>query len=100
MVPRADVVLITGTSLVNDTLDDLLALAKPAARVAMVGPTVGLFPDPYLRRGVTILGGIRITEPDAFLDVLAEGGGAHDFLGRSAQKVVLARKPEMAAKVA
>ena len=34
----------------------------------------------------------RITEPEAFLDVLAEGGGGPDFLGRSAQKVVLVRR--------
>jgi uncharacterized protein (DUF4213/DUF364 family) len=90
---QAQVVLITGTSLVNDTLDGLLAAVNPGARVAIVGPTVGLLPDPYLRRGVDILGGVRIVEPEAFLDVVAEGGGAHDFLGRSARKVALIRRP-------
>ena len=44
-------------------------------------------------------GAARIVEPDAFLDVLAEGGGAPDFLGRSAQKVVLVRR-SAATKVA
>jgi len=92
LIPEADVVLITGSTLVNDTLEDLLALAKPGARVTVVGPTVGLLPDAFLRCGADILGSVRITEPDAFLDVLAEGGGAPDFLGRSAQKVVLVRR--------
>jgi uncharacterized protein (DUF4213/DUF364 family) len=100
VIPEADVVLITGSTLVNDTLDDLLALRKSGARVTVVGPTVGLLPDAFLNRGVDVLGSVRIAEPDAFLDVLAEGGGAPDFLGRSAQKVVLVRRAEEAAKVA
>jgi uncharacterized protein (DUF4213/DUF364 family) len=93
VLPSADVVLITGTTLVNHTLEHLLALCRPAARVALVGPTVSLLPDAFLRRGVDVLGGIRVTAPDAFLDVLAEGGSGHHFFGRSAEKVILQRHP-------
>lgn len=92
VMPDADVVLITGTTLLNDTLENLLALCRPSARVVMVGPTVGLYPDAFLRRGVDVLGGVRVTTPDAFLDVLAEGGSGYHFFGRSAEKVVLMRK--------
>jgi putative heavy-metal chelation protein len=60
VLPSADVVLITGTTLVNDTLEHLLALCRPAARAVVVGPTVGLLPDALLRRGVDVLGGIGI----------------------------------------
>lgn len=91
VLPSADVVLITGTTLLNDTLENLLALCRPEARVVMVGPTVGLLPDALLRRGVDVLGGVRVTAPDAFLDVLAEGGSGYHFFGRSAEKVVLVR---------
>lgn len=99
IVPRADVLLITGATLLNDTLEDLLALARPQTRVTVVGPTVGFLPDPFLARGADVLGSVRITEPDAFLDLLAEGGSAPHFLGRCAEKVVLARK-SAAAKAA
>lgn len=92
VLPSADVVLITGTTLVNGTLDRLLDLCQPSARVVVVGPTVSLLPDAFLRRGVDVLGGIRVTAPDAFLDLLAEGGSGHHFFGRSADKVVLARR--------
>jgi uncharacterized protein len=92
VVPSADVVLITGTTLVNGTLDDLLGLCRPSARVVVVGPTVSLLPDAFLRRGVDVLGGIRVTAADAFLDLLAEGGSGHHFFGRSAEKVVLQRR--------
>ena len=93
ILPDADVLLITGSTLVNNTLEDLLALTRPDARVTVVGPTVGMLPDAFLARGADVLGCVRITEPDAFLDLLAEGGSGYHFFGRTAQKLVLARRP-------
>ncbi len=100
VVPSAGVVLITGTTLLNDTLENLLALCRPKARVVIVGPTIGLYPDAFLRRGVDVLGGVRVTAPDRFLDVLAEGGSGYHFFGRSAEKVVLVRKARTVAACA
>ncbi|MGH7733721.1 MAG: Rossmann-like domain-containing protein, partial [Gemmatimonadales bacterium] len=100
IVPEADVLLITGATLLTDTLEDLLALARPTARVTVLGPTVGMLPDAFLARGADILGSVRISRPDEFLDLLAEGGSAPHFLGRSAEKVVLARQVAAVAKVA
>jgi uncharacterized protein len=93
ILPDADVVLITGSTLVNNTLEHLLALTRPDARVTVVGPTVGMLPDAFLARGADVLGCVRITKPDAFLELLAEGGSGYHFFGRSAQKLVLARRP-------
>jgi uncharacterized protein (DUF4213/DUF364 family) len=92
VVPQADVLLMTGTTLLNDTLEDLLSWAKPEARVTVVGPTVGLLPDAFLARGADYLGGVKIADPDAFLDLLAEGGSGYHLFGRVAEKVVLARR--------
>lgn len=96
VLPGADVMLITGTTLLNDTLAELLGLARPDTRVVVVGPTVGLLPDVLLARGADILGGIRVTDPERFLDCLAEGGSGYHFFGRSAEKLVLRRRPEVA----
>jgi uncharacterized protein len=93
ILPHADVVLITGSTLVNNTLEHLLALIRPEARVTVVGPTVGMLPDAFLARGADVLGCVRVTEPDEFLDLLAEAGSGYHFFGRSAQKLVLARRP-------
>jgi len=92
ILPNTDVALITGATLVNNTLEELLALTRTATRVTVVGPTVGMLPDAFLARGADVLGCVRITDPDAFLDLLAEGGSGYHFLGRSAQKLVLARR--------
>ena len=89
ILPNADVVLITGSTLVSNTHEHLLVLARPDARVTVVGPTVGMLPDAFLARGANVLGCVRITEPDPFLDLLAEGGSGYHFFGRSAQKLVL-----------
>jgi uncharacterized protein (DUF4213/DUF364 family) len=100
VVPSADVVLMTGTTLLNDTMEDLLALCRAEARVVVVGPTVSLWPTAYLRRGADIMGGARVTRPDEFLDTLAEGGSGRHFFGRSAEKVVLVRRTPKVARVA
>ncbi len=91
VVPEADVLIITGTTLANDTLGDLIALAKPSARIVVVGPTVAMIPDAFFERGCHIVGGIEVTDPDAFLDILAEGGSGYRFFGKSATKVALRR---------
>jgi len=93
VVPEADVLVITGTALINDTLSELIALAAPSARIVVVGPTVSLIPDAFFERGCHILGGVRITRPDAFLDILAEGGSGYHFFGKSTVKVTL-RRPD------
>lgn len=98
VVPQADVLLVTGTTLLNDTLDGILAAARPDACKVVVGPTVGLVPDAYLRRGCDVLGTIKIIRPDEFLDVLAEGGSGYHFFGRSAQKIVLRSLPRIATR--
>lgn len=92
VIPAADVVLMTGTTLLNDTLEGLLGLCRPDARMVVVGPTVSLLPGAFLRRGADVLGGVRVTAPDEFLDVLSEGGSGYHFFGRSADKVVLRRR--------
>jgi uncharacterized protein len=92
VVPQADVLLITGSTLLYHSMEDLLAMARPDARVTLVGPTVGMLPDAFLARGADILGGVQITEPDEFLDLLAEGGSGYHFFGRVAEKMVVQRR--------
>ena len=75
VIPEADVVVITGSTLANGTIDRLLELAENARMVALVGPTVSCLPDPLFNRGADLVGGIRIFDPDKAVQVLMEGGG-------------------------
>jgi uncharacterized protein (DUF4213/DUF364 family) len=75
ILPLADVVLITGTAIANGTIDHLLGLCKKAREVAIVGATAGILPDVLFDHGVTIVGGVKITNPAKMMQVVSEGGG-------------------------
>jgi uncharacterized protein (DUF4213/DUF364 family) len=50
-----------------------------------------MLPDAFSRRGIRVLGGIRVTDPDPLLDVLAEGGSGYHFFRKSAEKISMVR---------
>ena len=90
-IGKADMIIITGTTLLNNTLEPLLGLAHPGARIIVVGPTAGMIPDAFFRRGVTMLGGDIVTNADLLLDTLAEGGSGYHFFGKSVEKICITR---------
>jgi len=92
VIPNADHVIITGTTLINDTLEGLLELVKPGAKVIVVGPTVGMMPEALFKRKVTYVGGVLVTRPDELLDIIAEAGSGYHFYGRYAEKTVIWKK--------
>lgn len=91
-LPLADVVIITGVTLINDTLPELLSHLKPGAKVSLAGPTVSMLPQPLFRRGVTMVGGIVVTDPDRCLDLLSEGGSGYHLFGKCAEKTLIRRR--------
>ncbi len=76
-------------TLVNHTLEGLLRLARPGAEIAVMGPTASLLPDPLFARGVRVVGGVWVREPDRVLDILAAGGSGYHFLDSLAERIVL-----------
>ena len=68
-----DRVLITGSTLINDTLDDVLSYCDPKARVALVGPSASCLPDPIFDRGVDVVGSTMVCDLPR-LEALLEAG--------------------------
>ena len=91
-VPEADLLVITGVTILNDTLPGLLAMAKKDAEILVVGPTASMLPDCLFSKGVTMLGGIQVTKADALLDIISEGGSGYHFFGKYAERTVLRQK--------
>ncbi len=89
IAPQADVFITTGTTLINGTLDGLLRLLKPGAEAAVIGPTATLMVEPFVRRGVTAVGGTRVLLADELLEMLAEGGSGYHFFGKTVERVTL-----------
>jgi uncharacterized protein len=69
------VAIITGTSLINGTLDQVLAdLGSPRAAV-ILGPSSPLCPEAFQGTKISHIAGARVKNVDAVLRVISEGGG-------------------------
>ncbi len=65
-------ILCTSTTILNNSLDEILAHCSPDAFVSVIGPTAGYFPDPLFVRGVDVVGGRVVENGELFLQLLAE----------------------------
>ena len=86
---QANVVISTGVTLINDTLETILSHAKKSAEIAVIGPTASMLPDALFEWGVTLVGGVWVREADKVLKVIAAGGSGYHFLDRYAERIVL-----------
>ncbi len=65
-------VLCTSTTLLNDTLDEVLQHCTAAQHISVLGPTAGYFPDPLFARGVHVLGGRFVNDGMLLLQLISE----------------------------
>lgn len=72
ILPRADVVAITATTLLNGSLAGLLAACRPDALVILLGPTTP-FAGSLFACGVDVLAGCEATDPEAALAGIRAG---------------------------
>jgi uncharacterized protein (DUF4213/DUF364 family) len=72
VIPRADVVAITSSTLINHTLDGLLGLCRSDAFVMLLGPTTPLSAILF-DYGIHILSGVRVVDEAALLRTVGEG---------------------------
>ena len=82
---HCDKVIATGTLVLNDTLDAMLALCSQARWIALIGPSMGCLPDALFARGVTLMGGSWVLDGAAYVDALRRG----DVRAGLAQKVAI-----------
>jgi len=71
ILPRADVVGLTATSLINHTFESLIELCKDKF-VVMVGPTSPLSPVLF-NYGIDVISGIRVAQPERMVACITEG---------------------------
>jgi len=88
-IAAADVLIITGVTLVNHTLEPILKAARPDAEIAVVGPTASMLPDALFERGARVVGGVWVKKPDELLEVLAAGGSGYHFFDKLAPRIVI-----------
>ena len=70
-----DVALITATTLLNNTFEEIAAALGSPRSVALMGPSTPLLPDIFRDTPVTQLGGAVVADSARVLQVISEGGG-------------------------
>lgn len=90
VLSAATVVLLTGSTLVEGGVDDLLEASRRARRRVLAGPTTALWPVPFFDRGVHVLAGIRVLDGSRLVRIVGEGGSGY-FFQDAAEKVAVVR---------
>jgi len=72
LIPRAEVVALTGSALINHTLDGLLSLCRPEATVVVLGPSTPLSPVLF-DHGATMISGARVVDEEMALWSVSQG---------------------------
>ncbi len=81
ILPQADVVALTGTSLLNHTFDTLIHLCRPDAFVIMLGGTTPMSSS-LLNRGVDAVAGTLVVDPHAAMLAVSQGATFKQIPGK------------------
>jgi len=81
VLPQADVVGITGSTLVNHTFDDLVALCRPEAFVMVMGGSTPLTPL-FFELGVDAVAGTYVVDAEAALWAVSQGATFRQIGGK------------------
>lgn len=90
IIPKADVVAITGTTLINHTLNNLLVLCPTDAVVILLGPSTFLSPILF-DYGIDLLCGSVVTNIESVLKTVRQGGNFRQVHKAGVQLVSMSR---------
>ncbi|MCF8097200.1 MAG: DUF364 domain-containing protein [Desulfarculaceae bacterium] len=79
LLPQCQVAIISSTTLLNQSLEPLLAACAGCREVVLLGPSTPLCPEIFSGTPVTMLSGVTVRDSPALLQVVAEAGGTRQF---------------------
>lgn len=93
ILPEADVVAITGTALINHTLEDLLGLCRPDSSVMVLGPSTPLSPVLF-DYGVDVISGTKVIDSELVLRLISQGATFRQVKGPGVRLLTMASSKE------
>ncbi len=92
-IPDCTVVILSATTLINKTFEEIVKYIGQAREVVLLGPSAPLLPDAFERTPVTYLGGVQVIDRGKSLRIISEGGGTHRLMkSGSVRKIVVPSK--------
>lgn len=82
-LPGCDVVYITASTLINNTLDGVLSFCTDAREIVLLGPTVVEMPELFRAHGVTLLAGAELIDTEKAHRMILEGASGHDIVSKA-----------------
>jgi uncharacterized protein (DUF4213/DUF364 family) len=89
---KSGVAILTGTSIVNHTIDQIFSLLRNGIRTAIIGPTASMIPHAFFKRGVRIMAGVQISNPDLMIKILKQGGSGYHLMKECGGKIAFVKK--------
>ncbi|MGQ9788866.1 MAG: Rossmann-like domain-containing protein [Candidatus Hadarchaeaceae archaeon] len=89
LIPKADVVAITGSAIINKSLERLLELSRDKFTVIM-GPSTPMS-EVLFDYGADVLAGVRVKNPAGVIKKISQGGGMVSQLKRDVEFLVMER---------
>ncbi|MHA1229934.1 MAG: Rossmann-like domain-containing protein [Candidatus Helarchaeota archaeon] len=78
-INQVDYLFITGSSLVNESIDEILENSQNCTEVILIGPTAGCIPDPLFDKGLTRIAGMNIIDTERTYEIIINNGGTQAF---------------------
>jgi uncharacterized protein (DUF4213/DUF364 family) len=78
-------IICTSTTIINDTLDNILKYTQESDIFSLIGPTAGFLPDPIFDRKIDIVGGSIVDDSHKFFDLISSG----ERWGNSVKKFII-----------
>ena len=75
VLKECDVAIITATTLLNHTFEDMINLLGSPRLVALMGPSTPLMPEIFHDTRITHLGGAVVKDSSRVMQIISEGGG-------------------------
>lgn len=68
-----DYIICTASTLINNSLEEILGKVSDSSIVNLMGPSASCLPDPLFARGIDLVGGILIDDPECLRHALKSG---------------------------
>lgn len=88
VIPQADLIALTSTTLINHTFEELMALRRPSALVLLLGPSTPLSPVLF-DYGIHLVSGSVVEDIPAVLQAVGQGANFRQVHQRGVRLVTM-----------